>query len=134
MTRYLAAYGASALVFLIIDMAWIFLVMGRLYKSNIPEIMTDQIRVAPAVLFYVLHMAAIVVLAVRPALASGSWREAAVLGAVLGLAAYGAYALTDQSIMRVWATKLTIADMTWGAFATAVAATAGFFAARQISQ
>ena len=50
------------------------------------------------------------------------------------LAAYGAYALTDHSIMRVWDIKLTVADMLWGTFATGVAATAGFLAARPISQ
>lgn len=134
MTRYLLAYGAAALAFLIVDVAWIGLFMAKLYKSNIAEIMTDRIRIVPAVLFYVIHVAAIVILAVRPALASGSWKEAALLGAVLGLAAYGAYALTDHSIMKVWDIKLTLADMAWGTFASALAATAAFFAARQIGQ
>lgn len=85
-------------------------------------------------LFYVIHVAAIVILAVRPALASGSWKEAALLGAVLGLAAYGAYALTDHSIMKVWDIRLTLADMAWGTVASALAGTAAFFAARQIGQ
>ena len=134
MTRYLLAYGAAALAFLIVDIAWIGLFMAKLYKANIPEIMADRIRIAPAVLFYVIHIAAIVILAVRPALASGSWKEAAFLGAVLGFAAYGAYALTDHSIMKVWDIKLTVADMAWGAFASGLAATAAFFAARQIGQ
>jgi uncharacterized membrane protein len=134
MTRYLLAYGAAALAFLIVDVAWIGLFMARLYKANIAEIMSDRIRIVPAVLFYVIHVAAIVILAVRPALASGSWEEAALLGAVLGLAAYGAYALTDHSIMKVWDIKLTLADMAWGTFASALAATVAFFAARQIGR
>ena len=134
MTRYLLAYGAAALAFLIVDVAWIGLFMARLYKANIAEIMSDRIRIVPAVLFYVIHVAAIVILAVRPALASGSWEEAALLGAVLGLAAYGAYALTDHSIMKVWDIKLTLADMAWGSFASVLAATVAFFAARQIGR
>jgi uncharacterized membrane protein len=134
MTRYLLAYGAAALSFVVVDAAWIGLFMARLYKANIPEIMADRVRIVPAVLFYLVHVAAIAILAVRPALASGSWREAAVLGAVLGLAAYGAYALTDHSIMKVWDLKLTLADMAWGTFASALAATAAFFAARQFGQ
>jgi uncharacterized membrane protein len=67
------------------------------------------------------------VLAIRSA---GGWREAALLGAALGLVAYGTYALTDQAILKVWATKLTVLDMAWGAFATAAAATAGYWASR----
>lgn len=134
MTRYLVAYGAAALLFLAVDAAWIGLFAAKLYKSSIGEIMTGQIRIVPAVLFYAMYMAAIVILAVRPALVSGSWKEAAALGAVLGLAAYGTYALTDQTILKVWDTKLSVADMAWGAFASGLAATAGFFAARQIGQ
>lgn len=134
MIRYLVAYGAAALLFLAVDALWIGFFAAKLYKSSIGEIMTGQIRIAPAIAFYVLYVAALVVLAVRPALASGSWKEAAVLGAVLGLAAYGTYALTDQTILRIWETRLTITDMAWGAFASGLASTAGFFAARQISQ
>jgi uncharacterized membrane protein len=134
MTRYLLAYGAAALAFLIIDGAWIGLFMAKLYRANIAEIMADRIRILPAVLFYVIYIAAIVVLAVRPALASGSWKDAALLGAVLGLAAYGTYALTGHSILKVWDLKLTVTDMAWGAVASALAATAAFFAARQIGQ
>lgn len=133
MMRYLAAYGATALVFTGLDALWIGLVGVKLYKAFIGEIMTGQIRVAPAIAFYGLYVAAIVVLAVRPALSSGSWIEAAVLGAVLGLAAYGTYALTDQSILRIWATQLTVLDMAWGAMVSAAAALAGFLAARQFA-
>jgi uncharacterized membrane protein len=133
MIRYAAAYGAAALLFVLLDACWIGLVGIKLYKSVIGEIMTGQIRIMPALLFYVLYIAAVVVLAVRPALASNSWVEAALLGAVLGLAAYGTYALTDQAILKVWATRLTLLDMMWGAAASAAAASAGYFAARSLS-
>jgi uncharacterized membrane protein len=130
--RYATAYGAAAALFLALDFLWIGLVGAKAYKAAIGEIMLQgQIRIAPAIAFYVLYLAAIVVLAIRPALQSGSWVEAAVLGAILGLAAYGTYALTDQSILRVWATQLTLLDMAWGAVVSAAAASAGYFAARQ---
>lgn len=130
MIRYLAAYGAVALVFLVLDGLWLTLAANRLYRSAIGEIMADQIRLAPAIAFYLLYVAGIVGLAVRPA---GSWLEALVLGAFLGLVAYGTYALTDQAILKVWATRLTLADMSWGALATAIAAAAGYYAFRRFS-
>ena len=132
MMRYATAYGAAAALFLALDFLWIGLFAAKAYKSEIGEIMLQgQIRIAPAIAFYVLYIAAIVILAIRPALQSGSWIEAAVLGAVLGLAAYGTYALTDQSILKIWTTQLTLLDMTWGAVVSAAAASAGYFAARQ---
>lgn len=130
MTKWLYAYGASALAFVVLDAAWLTLVGPKLYKPVIGEIMTGQVRLAPAVIFYVLYVAGIVVLAIRGA---GSWREAAVLGAILGLVAYGTYALTDQAILKFWSTKLTVLDMAWGAVATAAAAAAGYWASRQAS-
>lgn len=132
MIRYVTAYGAAAALFLALDFLWIGLFAAKAYKSEIGEIMLQgQIRMAPAIAFYVLYIAAIVVLAIRPALQSGSWIEAAVLGAILGLAAYGTYALTDHSILKIWTTQLTLLDMTWGAVVSAAAASAGYFTARQ---
>lgn len=122
MIRYLATYGATAAVFVTLDALWLTFVGPKLYKPVIGEILTGQVRIAPAVIFYLLYVVGILVLAVRP---SKSLVEAAVLGAVLGLVAYGTYALTDQAILKVWATRLTVADMFWGAVATGAAALAG---------
>ena len=125
MTKWFYAYGAAALAFVVLDGAWLALVGPKLYKPVIGEIMTGQVRLAPAVVFYVLYIAGIVVLAIRGA---GGLREAALLGAILGLVAYGTYALTDQAILKLWSTKLTVVDMAWGAVATAAAAAAGYWA------
>jgi uncharacterized membrane protein len=127
MIKWVYAYGAAAVTFVALDGAWLALVGPKLYKPVIGEILADQVRLWPAVIFYVLYIAGVVVLAIRSA---GGWREAALLGAALGLVAYGTYALTDQAILKVWATKLTVLDMAWGAFATAAAATAGYWASR----
>ena len=56
------------------------------------------------------------------------WAEAIVRGVVLGLAAYGAYDLTNLAIIRDWPVKISVIDMAWGGFISA-AATAGAYAA-----
>ncbi|MEO0998754.1 MAG: DUF2177 family protein, partial [Pseudomonadota bacterium] len=69
--------------------------------------------------------------AVRPALASGRVATAAMNGALLGALAYGTYTLTNYTIFAVWSVGLVISDTLWGAFLTAITASAGFFAIRR---
>ena len=59
--------------------------------------------------------------------------KSAVSGAVLGVVAYGAYDLTCQAVMKTWSTKVSVADIGWGAFASAVAAAAGVAITRALA-
>jgi uncharacterized membrane protein len=59
---------------------------------------------------------------VSPALGSGRWLTALGLGALLGLMAYATYDLTNQATLKDWSWTVTIADLCWGTFVTAVAA------------
>ena len=127
--RYLVGYLGAAVVFALIDAAWITLLGPKIYKPIIGDILADQVRLASAVAFYVLYIAGIVALVVAPALRDGHWKRAAVTGAILGVVAYGTYDLTNQATLKVWATRITLLDMTYGALATALAATAGYLAA-----
>ena len=54
------------------------------------------------------------------------WGEALLRGAVLGLAAYGAYDLTALSVVRNWPLKLSLIDLAWGAVLSAAAAAAAY--------
>jgi len=69
-------------------------------------------------------VAGAVVFAVMPALASGRWTTALGLGALLGLLAYATYDLTNQATLKDWSWTVTIADLCWGTFVTAVSAAA----------
>jgi uncharacterized membrane protein len=53
-------------------------------------------------------------------------------GALLGLAAYGTYDLTNQATLRGWSTLVTIVDMAWGASLTATVATVATLVARRL--
>ena len=61
--------------------------------------------------------------------AAGGIGAAALNGALLGAICYATYDLTNQATMRNWSTIVTLVDICWGAFATAVAAGAATFAA-----
>ncbi len=122
--RYALAYAVAAVVFLALDIVWLTMMGKRLYEGEIGQLLARDVRLIPAVAFYVLYVAGIVFFAVRPALASGQWTTALLNGVVLGLVAYATYDLTNQATMSVWSTKVTLADLAWGMFLTGAAATA----------
>jgi uncharacterized membrane protein len=123
--RYLIGYGATALAFIALDAAWLTFVGPKLYKPVLGDMMTGQVRMAPAILFYVVYVAGIVFLAERQAANVG---QAALNGAVLGLVAYGTYAFTCHAILKNWSWTITLTDIPWGIVATAAGAAAGFWA------
>ena len=130
MKTYGIAYVATGLVFLAIDAIWLTVAAQRLYRPLMGDMLVDGFRLAPAVLFYLVYIAGIVVFAILPALASDRWTTATSFGAFLGLFAYATYDLTNQATLKNWPVMVTVADLCWGTFLTAVAATAGFFITR----
>ena len=133
MLRYLAAYGGSAVAFVVLDACWLTLMGPKLYPPLIGELLADQVRILPAICFYVLYVAGIVALAVRPALKSGAWTEALVLGAIVGLVAYGTYDLTSGAILKTWSWTITLSDMAWGMVASGAGAVVGFLVATKVA-
>src|SRR5579875_337896 len=129
--RYVVAYLATGLVFLLLDGGFLALAGPRLYRPELNAILGDRVRLAPAALFYVLYIAGLTWFCVIPAL-SASWTRALVAGLLFGLVAYGVYDLTCQSVMRVWSWRITAVDLAWGAFASAAAAAGGALAASKV--
>jgi uncharacterized membrane protein len=121
----LAVFAAvAAVVFLAGDALMLPFVMRPLFKGALGDAMLDELRLAPAALFYVIHIAGLVWFAGRAAVASGpiaSGRD----GAILGLVAYSCYEMTSFTIMRDWRIDLVIVDTLWGAVLSGLAAYAG---------
>ena len=120
------AYVATFLVFMAIDFVWLTTMASRLYKPYLGDIMADDFRPLPAVLFYLLFVLGLVFFAVRPAIASGDWKTALLQGAAFGFFCYATYDLTNQATLRTWSSVITIADMIWGTVLSGVAAAIGF--------
>jgi uncharacterized membrane protein len=127
---YGIAYVATGVVFLAIDAIWLTLAAQRLYRPLMGDMLLESFRPVPAMLFYLIYIAGIVFFAVAPALASERWTTAALYGAFLGFFAYATYDLTNQATLRNWPAVVTVADLCWGTFLTASAATIGFLIAR----
>lgn len=124
MLRAISAFAAAGLVMLILDAAWLSS-MAPTYRRLLSDLLLDGFRLGPAIAFYLLYVAGIVLMAVYPALREGGgWQAAALNGAILGLIAYGTYDLTNQATLKTWSLQITLMDMAWGTFLTAVSATA----------
>jgi uncharacterized membrane protein len=119
------AYLGTALVLIGVDAVWLSVMGPRFYRRLIGDQMRERPNWPPAVLFYLGYPAAVVVFAVMPGVADGGWPRALGLGALLGVACYATYDLTNQATLRRWPALLSGVDIAWGAGVTAVAAAAG---------
>ena len=120
--QHVIAYVWTAVIFLALDAVWLSVMAERLYRPALGRLMLDKFDYAPAAVFYPLYVLGIVVFAVAPSLESGRWTTALGLGALFGLIAYATYDLTNQATLRDWPLRVTLADLCWGTFATALAA------------
>lgn len=130
---YVVAYIATAVVFLGLDALWLSRVALGMYRRELGSLLLDKPNLPIAAAFYLLYVAGIVVLAVVPALGEGGWVKALLLGAVLGLVAYGTYDITNLSTLKGWSAKLALIDIAWGTVLTAVTATIGWWAASTLN-
>ena len=125
--RTLVAYVATGVAFAMIDSIWLRSMYTRLYQPEIGEMLMRGMRWGPAVAFYLLYIAGMLIFAVNPALANGRWQTALVQGALLGFFCYMTYDLTNYATLKVWSLKVTVLDMIWGTFLTGSAAAVGAF-------
>lgn len=130
MKKALFAYVGTLLAFLVLDGLWLGVLMAPTYRALLGSLMLDQPLLAPAALFYLLYAAGCVVFVVLPAI---TWQRAARMGAFLGLVAYGTYDLSNWATLRGWSAQLALMDMAWGAVATCIACTIGYWAARRMT-
>jgi len=128
MKKALIAYGATLLAFLLLDGIWLGVLMAPTYRELLGALMLEKPLLVPAAVFYCLYVFGCVQFVVLPAL---SWQRAAKMGALLGLVAYGTYDLTNWATLRGWSVQVSLLDWGWGTFATAVACTVGFLAAKR---
>ncbi len=122
--QFLAAYGVALVVMGALDGVWLGWLAREFYRRELGALMTDSVRIVPAALYYLFFPAAVVFLALMPS-PSGS-AEALLRSAVLGLAAFGVYDLTNLATLRGYSLTMTVVDMAWGTFASAMGGLAAY--------
>jgi uncharacterized membrane protein len=122
MKRYLVLYLATALVMLPLDLVFLGFVAKGFFNSQVGD-MLGEVRLLPAVLFYLIYVGGIVLFA--NGTAGATWQSSLVFGALLGLVCYATFELTAMSLLKHWTWPVVAVDMTWGVVVTATAAALG---------
>jgi uncharacterized membrane protein len=110
-----------------LDALWILVIAKGFYAEKMGFLFTKTPNLLPVVFFYPLYALAVLVLVVLPAVTSASWTDALWRGALFGLAAYGAYDLTNHATIAMWPLSMTLADMFWGMTVTALTSVIAYF-------
>ena len=105
---------------LVLDLAWLGMVMKDFYTREIGDLMRKSgTGLAPrwgAALGVYICIPLGLLLFVRPLLGeSATHWQALGWGAAFGLVMYGVYDLTNLAVLDKWTLRVTIADMAWGA-------------------
>jgi uncharacterized membrane protein len=126
---FVAGYVATLVAFVAADMVWLGIMVDRVYRPAIGDILSTSVNLPAAGVFYLIFPAGLTIFAVLQAVQNQSAGNAAVLGGLFGLFAYATYDLTNQATLRNWPTHLTVIDLAWGSALSAFAATIGYLAA-----
>jgi uncharacterized membrane protein len=129
----LAAYAAAAVVFCVLDAAWLGVVARDWYRGQFGSLLLDPPRWGAAFAFYAVYLVGLVLFGVLPALKSGAWTDALGWGALYGFFTYWTYDLTNLATLRGFPAGVVAADVAWGVVLNTAAAGAGAWAAGKVA-
>jgi uncharacterized membrane protein len=112
--------------FFAIDMIWLGFVASKFYQSQIGYLL-GPVNWTAAIIFYLLYIIGIIIFAVHPALVSGSFGKAVLLGALFGFFAYATYDLTNLATLKDWPLLVSIVDLAWGTVLTGSVAAVSYY-------
>lgn len=106
------------LVFTVVDLFWLVKVAPKLYRKHIGHLMADKVNRISALLFYVIFIIGLVFFVIYPH-QDNLWLGVG-YGAMFGLVTYATYDLTNLATLKQWPLTITVIDLAWGTFVTAV--------------
>ena len=122
MKRTVILYLATLLVMVPIDFLFLGTIAKNLFTSQVGDMLGD-LRIAPAILFYLLYVAGVLIFV--SASPGATWRSTLLYGALFGLFCYATFELTNMALLKHWTWTVVVVDMMWGAVVTATSATIG---------
>jgi uncharacterized membrane protein len=131
MKRYVALYLATLIVIVPTDFLFLGIFAKDFFTSEVGD-MLGEIRALPAILFYLLYVAGILVFV--SGRAKATWQSTLLYGALFGLFCYATFELTSLAMLRHWSWPVAVVDICWGAFVTAVSSTARLIVANRAGQ
>jgi uncharacterized membrane protein len=127
--RYILLYVATLIVLIPIDFLFLGTVAKSFFTSQVGD-MLGEIRLPPAILFYLLYTAGILIFVSGSV--SATWQSTLLYGALFGFFCYATFELTSLSLLKHWTWPVVVVDVSWGTFVTAVSSTLGLLIANWI--
>jgi uncharacterized membrane protein len=124
--RYAVIYLVTLLVIVPADFLFLGVVAKGFFTSEVGN-MLGEVKLVPAILFYLLYVAGTVIFVSGGAGASS--QSTLLYGALFGFFCYATFDLTSLALLKHWSWPVAIVDVAWGSFVTAVASTAGLLVA-----
>jgi len=124
--RYVVLYLSTLIVLVGLDFLFLGVVAKGFFTSEVGD-MLGEIRLAPAILFYMLYVVGVLIFV--SGLAGATLQSTLVYGALFGLFCYATFDLTSLSLLKHWSWAVAALDVSWGAIVTAVSSTAGLMVA-----
>jgi uncharacterized membrane protein len=125
MMKYLVTCLATTSVMVALDLLWLGLIAKPLYQQGIGHLMAQRPNVPAAIAFYAIFALGLTVFAIVPNSIAGDWSKTMGSAALFGFVAYATYDLTNLATLKQWPLGLSLIDMAWGSFISAVSAAAG---------
>lgn len=126
MKIFLSLFGIAASIFIIIDSIWLTTIANGFYKEKLGKLLAEKPNLGAAALFYAIYIVAMIVFVIKPGL-DQSLGLVAAKGALLGLAMYATYDLTNHATLKDWPTAITVVDLIWGTVITTVVSVSTVF-------
>jgi uncharacterized membrane protein len=123
MKRFAIFYFSTMVILLPLDLLFLGIIGKKLFADKVGDMVLATPRMVPAILFYVLYTAGIVVFVNGGG--PSSWTHNLVYGALFGLFCYATFELTNMSLLKHWEWSVVAPDISWGAALTAAAAAIG---------
>jgi uncharacterized membrane protein len=127
--RYAGLYLATLAVMIPFDFLFLGVIAKGFFTSQVGD-MLGEIRLGPAILFYLLYGMGILIFVSGSA--EATWQSTLLYGALFGLFCYATFDLTSLSLLRHWTWPVAIVDVSWGSFVTAVSSALGLMIANWI--
>lgn len=122
MNRYAMLYLVTLLVIVPLDFLFLGVIAKDFFSSQVGN-MLGEIKLVPAILFYLVYVAGTVIFVSGGQ--GATWPSTLLYGALFGLFCYATFDLTALALLKHWSWPVAIVDMAWGSLATAVSSTAG---------
>jgi uncharacterized membrane protein len=124
--RYVILYLATFFVLIPVDFLFLGVVAKGFFTAEVGD-MLGEIKPVPAMLFYLLYVAGVLIFVSGSATAT--WQSTLLYGALFGLFCYATFELTSLSLLKHWSWRVAVVDICWGSFVSALSSTSGLLIA-----